>query len=123
MYKVMVLIKRRQGVSTEEFMDYYENHHQRLGARVLPTVRRYTRSHLSPMGSYAGEEPPEPPYDVATELVFEDEAACQAAMEQLAQPETMAEVLADEERPFDRSTITFLKVQERSTDMAAAAAG
>jgi hypothetical protein len=33
------------------------------------------------------------------------------------EPANRAELTADEERLFDRSTITFIKVDERSSDM------
>ena len=76
MFKIMILIKRRPGMSMDEFIDYYENHHAALGVRVVPNMTGYTRRYLMPLGDGA----PEPPYDVATEIVFDNEAAFEQAM-------------------------------------------
>lgn len=115
MFKIMILIKRRAGMSMDEFIDYYENHHAPLGLRVLPNMKGYTRRYLTPLGEAA----PELPYDVATEIVFDDAADFERAMGYLNDPATRAEVDADEERLFDRSTITFMKVDERSSEISA----
>ncbi|HYH51671.1 MAG TPA: EthD domain-containing protein [Acidimicrobiia bacterium] len=115
MFKIMILIKRRAGMSMDDFIDYYENHHAPLGLRAVPNMKGYTRRYLTPLG---GEELA---YDVATEIVFDDEADFGRAMEHLNEPATRAEVDADEERLFDRSTITFMKVDERSSDIPARA--
>ena len=115
MYKVMILIKRRPGMSMDEFIDYYEDHHAPLGLRAIPTMKGYTRRYLTPLG----DDAPELPYDVATEIVFDDEADLERAMAYLNEPATRAEVDADEERLFDRSTITFMRVEERSSEIPA----
>ena len=109
-FKIMILIKRRAGLSMDAFIDYYENRHAPLGLRAVPNMKGYTRRYLTPLGG--GEELP---YDVATEIAFDDEADFGRAMEYLNEPATRAEVDADEERLFDRSTITFMKVDERSS--------
>jgi hypothetical protein len=117
MYKVMILIKRRPGMSMKEFIDYYESHHAVLGASTLPMMTSYVRHYLSPVGSHVRDADEELPYDIVTEITFEDERGFQEAMATLAVPETAAKIIADEERLFDRSTITFMQVEDRATDM------
>jgi uncharacterized protein (TIGR02118 family) len=111
MFKIMILIKRRPDMSMDEFIDYYENHHAPLGLRVIRNMKGYTRRYLTPLGD--GELP----YDVATEIVFDDEADFERGMGYVNEPTNRAELTADEERLFDRSTITFIKVEERSSDI------
>ena len=36
MFKTVCLLKRKDGMSLEEFRDYYENHHRKIGEKVLP---------------------------------------------------------------------------------------
>lgn len=115
MLKIMILIKRRADMSMEEFIDYYENHHAPLGLRAIPNMKGYTRRYLTPLGSE------DLPFDVATEIVFDDEADFEQAMGYLNEPATRAAVDADEERLFDRSSITFMKIDERSSDIKAQA--
>jgi uncharacterized protein (TIGR02118 family) len=115
MFKIMILIKRRPGMSMDEFIDYYENHHAPLGVRVVPGMTEYTRRYLTPLGDGG----PDLPYDVATEIAFDDEVAFERAMAAISEPATRAELDADEERCFDRSTITFMKVDERSSEIPA----
>lgn len=117
MFKIMILIKRRAGMSMDEFIDYYENRHAVLGVRLVPNMKAYTRRYLTPLG----EDAPELPYDVATEIVFDDEDAFAEAIASISEPATRAELDADEERCFDRSTITFMKVEERSSEIPARA--
>ena len=49
MFKTVCLLKRRPGMSLEEFKDYYENYHSKIGEKVLPDgvhyVRRYVQQH------------------------------------------------------------------------------
>lgn len=119
MFKVMILIKRRPGMSMEEFIDYYETRHAVLGASTLPMMTGYVRHYLRPLGSHVGDGAAELPYDVLTEITFKDEGGFHEAMAVLAVPETAAEITADEAKLFDRSTITFMHVEDRATDMVA----
>ncbi len=74
-YKILLFMKRRPGMSLEAFQDYYENHHAPLCAKYASGVSRYIRRFLTPHPNPETGEKGELPYDVITELWFEDEAA------------------------------------------------
>lgn len=54
MFKVAVLLKRRPGLSVEEFQEYWRTRHGPLVARC-PEVRRYVQSHALLQGYRKGE--------------------------------------------------------------------
>ena len=60
MYKLLVLTKRKPGMSLQQFQDYYENAHARLVLRITPLMRKYRRNYLTPVkgGPGEAEEPP-----------------------------------------------------------------
>ena len=43
MFKAVVLLKRKPGMTFEDFVTYYESTHAKIGERVLPTAERYFR--------------------------------------------------------------------------------
>jgi hypothetical protein len=112
MFKVVMMMKRRPGMTPEAFKDYYETTHARIGERVLPTAERYFRRFLTPLGPPAVGPVVEPVADVITEIWFKDRATCDATMAKLADPATLAEIVADEEKLFDRTSIRMYAVEE-----------
>ncbi len=119
MFKVMILIKRKPGMSKEDFIAYYENNHAPLGSSKAPNMKRYMRHFLHPYGNDVYAADPEPPYDVATEIWFDDEADFQRFMAYLTEPETARIIGEDEEKLFDKSSIRFLIMEDYETDMSA----
>ena len=117
MYKVIVLIKRRPGLSMEEFIDYYETKHAPLGASKVPNLKRYVRHFVRPYGNDTYAAGGESPCDVLTELWFDDEADFLQGMAYLADPDTAAIIQADEEKLFDRNSIRFMVMQDFETPM------
>jgi hypothetical protein len=120
MFKVVMLMKRRPGMTPEAFKDYYETTHARIGERVLPTAERYFRRFLTPLGPPAAGPELEPVADVITEIWFKDHATYEATMLALAEPATIAEIVADEENLFDRTSIRMYAVDERESDLKSA---
>jgi uncharacterized protein (TIGR02118 family) len=66
MIKVIELIKRKEGMSLEDFSRYWEEEHGPLIARIIPNLRRYVQNHPIKLGSG------EPPIDGIAELWFDD---------------------------------------------------
>jgi uncharacterized protein (TIGR02118 family) len=62
--KVLALLKRKPGLSRNEFLQYWEQEHARY-VRALPGVRRYRQNH-------AIEHRMDWPYDGAAEVWFDD---------------------------------------------------
>ena len=117
MIKTVFLLKKRPGMSTEEFRAYYENTHARIGERVLPTAERYFRRFLNPFPPPAPGQAVENDVDVITEIWFKDRATFDAAMAHLQEPAIAALIAADEENLFDRSKIRAFTVEERESSL------
>ncbi len=102
MIKFVSLLKRRPGMSFEEFVTYYETRHAVLGAEHLPGAQHYERRFLRPVphpidGSLRED------YDCITELWFDDREAMEKSFAHLGEPDIAALFAEDEEKLFDRS--------------------
>lgn len=115
MLKAIVLLKRKAGLSTEAFIEHYEQRHVPLVREVLPTIGKYVRNFLDTTSVSAGRQTgdsPAPYFDVITELWFDDDAAYQAFIAALNDPEVSRRLQEDEERFLDRSIVQTYSVQE-----------
>jgi uncharacterized protein (TIGR02118 family) len=119
MFKVMVMIKRKPGMSMDEFIQYYETKHAPLGASKVPNLKRYVRHFIRPYGNAVYGADATPAYDVLTEIWFDDEADFQRGMAYLTEPETAAIIGADEEKLFDRASIRFMIMEDHETALPA----
>lgn len=115
MIKLIFMLKRRPGMSREDFIARYEGGHAQLGAKHVPNAARYVRRYLEPLPELFTGEVIEPDHDVITELWFDDEEQYAIAMLRLAEPDIAAEIVADEELLFDRSKHRVFIVDERDS--------
>jgi hypothetical protein len=119
MVKMIMLLKRRPGMSMAEFIDYYETHHRLLGEKYLKGhAIRYVRRYLTPLPDPATGQVPEADHDAVLEMWYPDQAACDAAMAAITAPAAQAELAADEAKLFDRPKLRAFMVQEFDSDMA-----
>ncbi len=122
-HKILLFMKRRPGMSMEAFRDYYENHHVPLamansGGRA-PGIVRYMRRYLTPLPHAESGTNEELPYDVVSELWFDDEAIFRGTVDYLSTTVMNEAVVTDELNLFDRPTMRMAVVTECETDMAA----
>lgn len=115
MFKTVCLLKRKPGMSFEDFMDYYESYHAKLGEKVLPDGIRYVRRYLRGVPNPVTGEVAELEYDVLTEMWFETREAYDEAMAALSEPKIAAEIVEDEEKLFDRPKIRFCTIEEHES--------
>jgi len=117
MLKLVALLKRRPGMSMEEFKDYYENVHIQIG---LPKLKGKAVSHhrryLTPIPGPDGQTR-EGDYDVIMEIWFEDRAQLEEAMQVWLDPELVERVAADTPNFLDRADNPMFFVEEHETDM------
>jgi len=118
MVKLVFMLKRKPGMSREDFLRYYEQHHARLGEKYVPNAVRYVRRFLDPMAGPSGGGDQE--YDVLTELWFANQGEMDKAMTLLSDPKVHAEIEADEKVLFDRPALRMYVITERDSNMAAA---
>lgn len=117
MIKLVTLLHRRPDLTREAFIERYEHGHRLIGEKHLRSFAcRYVRRYChSPGGGRLATS--EPPADVVMEIWFPDQAAFDAAMTHLAQSDVQAEIVADEERLFDRDKMVSFVVEEYESDM------
>jgi len=109
MIKAMSLIKRKPGLSREEFIKHYEEQHVPLAMQHFP-FKKYTRNYVV---SFPGTE--EMNFDCVTEVWFETMEDCQAAAE-FSASEAYTVISDDEERFMDRNKIVAFLVGENTTE-------
>ncbi len=117
-FSILLFMKRRPGMSMEEFRNYYENRHIPLCAKYMQGVAGYRRNYLTPQPHAESGTNEELPYDVITELLFDDEETYRATVEHLATSVMPDEVVNDEMNLFHRPTMRFATVDQCESDMA-----
>ncbi len=73
-YKVLIFLKRRPGMTVEAFRTYYEEVHATLCAKYATGTRRYLRRYVEPLPQPLTGASEEMDFDVITELWFDDRA-------------------------------------------------
>jgi uncharacterized protein (TIGR02118 family) len=102
MIKVVVLLRRRDGMSREEFERYWREQHLPLVAKI-PGLRRLVLSRVLP-----GPDGSPPAFDAVVEDWFDDQQALSAAS---ASPPWQA-VVADAPNLLDMARFQILVVEE-----------
>jgi uncharacterized protein (TIGR02118 family) len=110
MIKVFGYLKRKPGLSPQQFADYYENNHVPLvlSNAFMPMV--YKRNYIQ-RGDAFNIEGKEISFDCMTELVFVDRDDLSAWMAGLGGDE----IARDEENFIDRAATLAYVVDERTT--------
>jgi uncharacterized protein (TIGR02118 family) len=110
MIKVFGYLKRKPGLSQQEFADYYEHNHVPLvlSKAFMPMV--YKRNYIQ-RGDAFNIEGNEISFDCMTELVFADRDDLSAWMASLG----VDEIARDEENFIDRAATRAYVVDERTT--------
>jgi uncharacterized protein (TIGR02118 family) len=103
MVKVITFIRRKPGMSVEEFQGYWRTRHPEVVTR-LPGVRRYIQSHTL-LSAYRDGEPT---YDGIAEVWADDTAALRA----MTQSPHHAALQADEARFIDRASMGVIVTED-----------
>jgi hypothetical protein len=118
MIKMVTLLKRKPGMSMDEFINYYETKHSKIGEKYLSShAVRYFRRYLRPLPESIIPTPMEQYYDVVMEIWFPDISALSATFEVLMKPEVQKEIIEDERKLFDRSKIHVYLVEEHESKL------
>ena len=119
-HKILLFMKRKPGMSVEDFRAYYESHHAPLAAKSSTALQRYIRRYITPQTHPETGPRAELEYDVITELWCKDEAAFNTLLAYLTTSLMPDFIIEDEKNLFDRSSFRIATVVECETDLAAA---
>lgn len=114
MLKILSYLAKRDGMATDDFIDYYENHHVPLILSLAPPPIVYKRHYLQ-RGAPVNLGDAQLDFDVVTELAFADPAAFQSWMGAVSQGDAGERVATDEARFLDRSRTRFCAVSDYVT--------
>ena len=104
MLKLVGVVHKRAGMSTEEFRQYWLETHAPIVAKI-PGLRKYTLVYAN-----AGLDGTPPPFDGLAEMWFDDEASLEMAM---ASPEVGA-AMADNKNLLDEDRLQILVAEDVS---------
>lgn len=130
MIRIQWLLRRKPGISFEQFRDHYETSHAVLGEKYLGHLMvAYRRHYVQPPA--AGKSPllhnvlaaKAWDYDCLAEWELADEAAFEQVVATLSDPEIGAIFHADEEHFLDRSSVRLVRCDTRETDTSASVPG
>jgi hypothetical protein len=103
MERVFILLKRKQGISFEEFRTHYESSHAKLGEKYFGHLfASYRRNYVASGMRFSDGAMIEPAYDCVTELIFREPGGYQELKRIAADPEIRRILIEDEERFLDR---------------------
>jgi len=108
--KVMLLLKRKPGMSAQAFQDYYESSHVKLAQKYLGHLfADYRRNYMLPVAEGQGDSQnpglANPDYDAVTEIWMKDEAAWEEMQKIMADPDIGRIFMEDEEHFLDRPAL------------------
>ncbi|MBF6132094.1 EthD domain-containing protein [Nocardia otitidiscaviarum] len=106
MFKVVALLAKKPGLSTNQLIEYYERQHVPLVISLAPAPMSYRRNYVV-SDNTAGD------FDIITELTFPDQAAYESWVAVMYAPGSG--VTEDERNFLDRSRTRSFTVEERVT--------
>ncbi|TNF04583.1 MAG: hypothetical protein EP321_07030 [Sphingomonadales bacterium] len=114
MPKIVILIKKKPGMSREDFIHHYETSHAVIGKRLLGHLwTKYVRNYPMSLMEYQPEDNSvEDSYDAVTEIWLKDQAAVEEMARIINLPENNKVILEDEEKFQDRLATRLLMVEE-----------
>jgi hypothetical protein len=117
MPKVVILIKKKPGMSREAFIEYYERSHVVLAKRLLGHLMvKYERNYPQALLNYHPEDYDiGESYDAVTEISLKSDAALEEMNRICNIPENAAAIIKDEEVFQDRLKTRILIVDSVDT--------
>ncbi len=107
MIKTIALIKRKPGISREEFVAHYEDVHAPLALKHLPMIKKYIRNHVVDIPDVEG-----PDFDCISEFWFDSLEEAMGVMEFVQSDE--GKIFRDDEEKFmDRDETIAFMVEEK----------
>jgi uncharacterized protein (TIGR02118 family) len=116
MPKLVALICKRDFISAEKFQEYYEKNHVPLIESLFPTLIGYKRTYLLESNMLNDALPLESdnnasPFDVITELTFDDEGGLNQFFARGADEEVVDAIRKDEANFLDGEKTIMYRVE------------
>jgi hypothetical protein len=118
MFKQVVFLKRRPGMTREEFRDYYENQHSKLhesvgeGESFMPTAQRYVRRYITPEKNPVTGEIHDCGFDCIMEIWWNSRQDFEDSMAHMGSPDILPHIVADETKIFASHANPVVSVEE-----------
>ena len=104
MFKQMCFFRKRPDMTMDEFMDYYENHHAKLGQKIgtsaIPNATRYVRRYLTPAKNPITGEVHDSGYDCVMEIWWNSREDFERSQAIISDPARLPFTKADEMKLF-----------------------
>jgi hypothetical protein len=118
MERVFVLLKRKPGLSFEQFRSHYESSHAKLGEKYFGHLFASYRRNYVPSGLRLGDGTMvEPAYDCVTELIFREVGGYAELLRIAGEPEIQRILAEDEERFLDRMACVMAVSEPVESDL------
>lgn len=125
MFKVIWLMKRKEGMTHQQFRDHFENSHAPLAKKYIGHMFTEYRRNYPDFAMFGGDPrdpaggfgPGEWEYDLISEWIMPDEAAFNEINRLFAEPEISQIFLEDENKFLDRKHMVMIKVTTAETDL------
>ncbi|MCX7282940.1 MAG: nuclear transport factor 2 family protein [Novosphingobium sp.] len=109
--KVIALLRKKDGLSREAFIAYYETRHAPLILALLPHIAGYRRNYVERAGAFTSPVTAMD-FDSVTEMRFACRAHYDAFLAAAADPHIAGLIAQDEENVFDRAATRMFVVDE-----------
>jgi len=96
MIKAVLLLRRKPGMSREDFIAHYDQVHGPLTLRLVPGIAEYRRLFVNPGPSPFGHPDAQLDFDVVTEMTFASQQDYDCAMEAM-RDERVAKLLGEDQ--------------------------
>lgn len=101
MFKQICFFKKHPEMSSEAFLDYYENQHSQLSKKMgrspsIPNAVRYVRRYLVPEKNPVTGEVHDPGYDCIMEIWWNSREDFENSQRVIADPDRLPAIMADE---------------------------
>ncbi len=117
MIKLISPMKRRPGISIEEFREYYEKKHRVIGEKYLAGfATKYMRRFTNSLPDHSGKVR-DPEFDVILEVWYPDMETYNACIAKLREPNIAQEIREDEAKLFDLNYKRSYFVEEFESDL------
>jgi EthD domain len=118
MFKILVLMKRKRGMSKADFIGYYESTHVKIGLTIFGGhAVKYIRRYLHPLYDPAAYTRTVPHFDVAMEAWFDDREHWEAALKVASTPEMVKLSNEDHDQFCDHFERVVFEVEEHESDL------